>query len=1009
MPPRPVKQASFAGGVVSSELYNRTDIDRMAHACRTADNHVINVSGAAVNRQGFEYIASTKDDAAVRLIPFVFNEDQAYAIEFGAGYCRFHRDGASITDPGGTHEGGASGTTFTDLNRSWVTNALAGYTITNTTTVNSAVIVSNTNNTVVTAVIIGNFNDADICTINAPYELSTPYTADDLAKLKFTQANDVMTITHRDHRAAPSKLSRYSDNVWAFSPVQSTTRPVFPPTGITLDSAWGDVDTAHPVRTITWVATSVNTDGVESVASTALPRLDAVQYPDRPRAHMSLTAPTRGDAPDHYNWYRGNDGFYGFVGSSEALTFVDEGYEPDFYDTPPKAFNPFQRTETLGGSSENEGGVITLNPVAGVATKDKAEEAHNDLYQMVVLVALNAWPVLAPGGVAKYWDHAFNLQTNDNGAGWVTQSAEELRVFNPGTLDPPFPTQTVVYNINLDGVDAGWQFRILSIDGTTVIEPILASVVYTTEDAASDGSEVNDYPSVCGYFQQRQVFGNFESNRQRIVTSRTGDFSNFDRSLPSRDDDSIDLTIASGRLDEIRWVLQLEALWMGTPGGIWRMTGEDGKTLTPSAFDIRRTVQYGTSWLDPIAVGSAALYQTDRGRKVREFVDRSSELGAPTSQSGRDLTALHPQLLRNTSVKEWGYAEDPTPILWCVLGDGNLVGFTYSAEHSINAWHTHSTDGTFESICVVPEGNIDAVYVVVNRTINGSTVRYVERFTERWNEADDIEDAVFLDSAIQFDGRNTGATTMAVTGGTTWEAGEQMTITASVASFVAGDVGDRVRITTANGEYRFEITFDASLHATNGLTATVVSAVLLEGEVATADQGSAVTAWAFQRTSFSGATHLEAATVNALGDGHVQKGITVASGIVVLDTHAERVTVGLPYNADLEPLLLQMQGQSNSLRGTSSGIARDAQKLVGPIAVEVNQWRGLEIGTSVATLRPVQERDVSLDYGAQELGGEVISFKPEGGWEKAPRVLIRQSDPLPCAILSVIPEMLGER
>jgi hypothetical protein len=54
-----------------------------------------------------------------------------------------------------------------------------------------------------------------------------------------------------------------------------------------------------------------------------------------------------------------------------------------------------------------------------------------------------------------------------------------------------------------------------------------------------------------------------------------------------------------------------------------------------------------------------------------------------------------------------------------VRSDGTLLGLTYLPEHDVWGWHRHDTDGTYEDVCVIPEGSIDAVYVVVKRTING--------------------------------------------------------------------------------------------------------------------------------------------------------------------------------------------------------------------------------------------------------------------------------------------------
>lgn len=89
---------SFAGGEVSPEMFGRIDDSRYQTGAKTMRNFVVKPQGAARSRPGFEYVAKTKfADKATRLIPFVFNNDQAYALEFGEQYIRFHLDGAPVT------------------------------------------------------------------------------------------------------------------------------------------------------------------------------------------------------------------------------------------------------------------------------------------------------------------------------------------------------------------------------------------------------------------------------------------------------------------------------------------------------------------------------------------------------------------------------------------------------------------------------------------------------------------------------------------------------------------------------------------------------------------------------------------------------------------------------------------------------------------------------------------------------------------------------------------------
>ena len=76
-------------------------------------------------------------------------------------------------------------------------------------------------------------------------------------------------------------------------------------------------------------------------------------------------------------------------------------------------------------------------------------------------------------------------------------------------------------------------------------------------------------------------------------------------------------------------------------------------------------------------------------------------------------------------------SKSPIPIVWQVSSSGKLLGLTYVPEQQIGAWHQHDTDGTFESVACVSEGNDDVTYCVVKRTINGASKRYVERMGTR--------------------------------------------------------------------------------------------------------------------------------------------------------------------------------------------------------------------------------------------------------------------------------------
>ena len=89
-------------------------------------------------------------------------------------------------------------------------------------------------------------------------------------------------------------------------------------------------------------------------------------------------------------------------------------------------------------------------------------------------------------------------------------------------------------------------------------------------------------------------------------------------------------------------------------------------------------------------------------------------------------------------------------MVWFVSTSGRLLGLTYVPEQQVGAWHWHDTDGVFESCTVVAEGGEDALYCVIRRTINGASVRYVERMASR--QFSDQADAFFVDCGATYSG-----------------------------------------------------------------------------------------------------------------------------------------------------------------------------------------------------------------------------------------------------------------
>jgi hypothetical protein len=100
-----VIQRSFGGGVVSPEMLGRVDDAKYQSGLAMCRNFVVKPQGPVENRPGFAFVRAVKDSTKkTRLIPFVYSITQTMVIEVGAGYFRFHTNGATLLDGDAPYE-----------------------------------------------------------------------------------------------------------------------------------------------------------------------------------------------------------------------------------------------------------------------------------------------------------------------------------------------------------------------------------------------------------------------------------------------------------------------------------------------------------------------------------------------------------------------------------------------------------------------------------------------------------------------------------------------------------------------------------------------------------------------------------------------------------------------------------------------------------------------------------------------------------------------------------------
>lgn len=259
---------------------------------------------------------------------------------------------------------------------------------------------------------------------------------------------------------------------------------------------------------------------------------------------------------------------------------------------------------------------------------------------------------------------------------------------------------------------------------------------------------LTDFPTAVCYYEQRRVFAGTTLLPQTFWMSKVGAESNFDYSIPVRDDDGISIKIAAREANSIRHAVVVGDLLLLTESAEWRISSA-GDLLTPTSITARPQSYIGASNVQPVTVGNTAIYAANRGGHVRAVgfdFDVQSYVSLDLS-----LRAAH--LFDFKTIKDLQYAKGPIPIIWAVSSDGRLLGMTYVPEQQVYAWHTHDTNGLIEAIAVVGEGNDDILYMIVKRTINGSSVRYVERMASRYFA--ELKDGFFVDCGLTYSGTAT--------------------------------------------------------------------------------------------------------------------------------------------------------------------------------------------------------------------------------------------------------------
>lgn len=275
----------------------------------------------------------------------------------------------------------------------------------------------------------------------------------------------------------------------------------------------------------------------------------------------------------------------------------------------------------------------------------------------------------------------------------------------------------------------------------------------TTRWSFAEFSADRGYPSHVTFFRERLVL----LRNTQAWMSVVADFENF----ANRDgaevtsDMAISINIASEQINDVAWVAPSQKLLVGTVGNEFAI-GElaTSDPLGPANIQAQAQTAHGSRQVRPIRVNDSNLFVQKSGRKLREIRFTFESEGYATT----DLTVLADHVTKGQIV-QMAYQQEPHSIVWCAMNNGELVGFTFNREQDVLGWHPHPIGGTgvfVESVACIPspDGARDELWMIVRRTINGQTKRYVEYMERDWIQVEGmvIQDAFFVDSGLSYNG-----------------------------------------------------------------------------------------------------------------------------------------------------------------------------------------------------------------------------------------------------------------
>jgi hypothetical protein len=379
------------------------------------------------------------------------------------------------------------------------------------------------------------------------------------------------------------------------------------------------------------------------------------------------------------------------------------------------------------------------------------------------------------------------------------------------------------------------------------------------------------FPRTITFHEQRIVMAGSINEPQKIWFSKSGDYENFDEDYNTLTvDDGFNRTIASSTNDSILWLFSDEVLFIGCSDSIWiAKPSNNSAGLSNTDISLKRQVAFGSEWVEPVYCDNAPFY-LQRGKQKVRVLNYTSNGGKFTT---KDMT-IRSDHITGSGIKRFDYQQNPISTIWALREDGQVAKFIYESDQDVNCWTRFKTNGIIEDIAIIPSSKeYDEVYFVINRTINGTTKRFIEVLEPNFSYNN--IDYIYADCSLIYDGRQNTSLTLTTN-----------TATAGSSIFTVNSVGKEIHNIAGMGKAKI-------ISYTSG---TIVGIKIIKDFVS-----NSLTAnnWGIAISEVSGLNHLIGANVVVNGDFATdpKEKLVDNAGKIVLNNTAVIINAGLKYES----------------------------------------------------------------------------------------------------------------